>query len=425
MGWRIITSGCFLLSALAWAPVALAQQAPTPPDQAQVEPAQEALPELTPEERRLLGESLESDAQQEASAAPAPVVTAQPGAARGQASSNPDISLILDTAASYFRGEPDQLGAHDPNRTGFTLQQLEMHIEHNVDPFLRLDANLVFSQFGVEVEEAYATTLQLPGNLQARAGQFLTKFGRLNPTHPHSWSFLDQPLPNGKFFGGEGSRGLGAELSVLVPVDWFMEVVVSSHDAAGACCARSFYGAQDLGVDSAQDLLYTGAIKQFFPLGDSLSALWGLSMQAGPNPTGAGNRTEIYGSDLYVRYRPIDSTQRESLSWQTEAMLRRRQVPGDVLQDWGVYSQLVWSLTPQWEAGLRYERASGLANDPLDPAWTQARQRATAQATYYPSHFSRLRLQGAWDDPQWRENPTLALMLGLEVLVGAHGAHAY
>jgi hypothetical protein len=204
-----------------------------------------------------------------------------------------------------------------------------------------------------------------------------------------------------------------------------MEVVVSSNEAVGSCCARSFYGAQDLGVDNPQDLLYTGAVKQFFPLTDSLSALWGLSMQAGPNPTGAGNRTEIYGTDLYLRYRPVDSTQRETLSWQSEAMLRRRQVPGDVLQDWGAYSQLVWNLNPQWETGLRYEHVSGLKDDPLDPDWTQARQRASAQVTYYPSHFSRLRLQGAWDNPQWREDPTLSVMLGLEILVGAHGAHAF
>ena len=55
-----------------------------------------------------------------------------------------------------------------------------------VDPYFRFDSNLVFSQFGVEIEEAYATTLDLPANLQVRAGQFLTRFGRINATHPHA-----------------------------------------------------------------------------------------------------------------------------------------------------------------------------------------------------------------------------------------------
>ena len=59
------------------------------------------------------------------------------------------------------------------------------------------------AEFGVEVEEAYLTTLALPANLQVRASQFLTRFGRLNSTHPHAWDFTDQPLVNGRFFGGE------------------------------------------------------------------------------------------------------------------------------------------------------------------------------------------------------------------------------
>jgi hypothetical protein len=404
-----------------------AQEAPVEeaPAEAPAEPA-----EVSEEERRLLEAALGGDAQEEEGGEEAPInqgtfLVGSAQGPRGQASSNPNISLILDAAGAYFRGEPRQAGAHDPNKTGFTLQQLELHIDHSVDPYFRLDANIVFAQFGVEVEEAYATTLQLPGGLQARAGQFLTRFGRLNPTHPHSWSFLDQPLVSGKFFGGEGSRGLGAELSWLLPTGWFAELVGSVTDAAGACCARSFYGAQDLGVDNPGDLLGTVALKQFFPLGEDWSLLWGISAQAGPNASGAGNRTEIVGTDLYLRLRPADSTQREAVSWQTEAMLRRRQVPGAVLQDWGLYSQLIWNVDPQWELGARYEEVSGVASDPLDPEWVEARRRATAQVTYYPSHFSRLRLQGGWDQPGWVNDPTWIVMLGLEVLVGAHGAHNY
>jgi hypothetical protein len=66
-----------------------------------------------------------------------------------------------------------------------------------------------------------------------------------------------------------------------------------------------------------------------------------------------------------------------------------------------------------------------LAQDALDPDWTEARRRVSVQGTYYPSHFSRLRLQANYDQPGWREEPILALMLNAEVLVGAHGAHAY
>ncbi|MEY3014868.1 MAG: hypothetical protein RIT45_3603, partial [Pseudomonadota bacterium] len=149
----------------------------------------------------------------------------------------PDISLILDTAAAAFIGAPPaQLGNHDPRDAGFNLQQLELHMESSVDPYLQLETNIVFAQFGVEVEEAYARTTRLPGRVQLRAGQFLARAGRSNPKHPHAWHFADQALVNGKFFGSEGQRGLGAEVSWLAPLPWYVELIAGAAMADGACC---------------------------------------------------------------------------------------------------------------------------------------------------------------------------------------------
>jgi hypothetical protein len=338
----------------------------------------------------------------------------------------PQMSFILDVAGAWYSEEPIRPGAHDPSRTGFTFQQLELHAESSVDHIFELQLNLVFAEFGVEVEEAYARTLGLPGGLQVRAGQMLTRFGRLNETHPHSWSFVDQPLVNGKFFGSEGSRGLGGEVSWLAPLPWFLEVSGAMTEAGGACCARSFFGGNDFEVEGIGDFVYTVTLDQFFPLDDDWSISWGLSGQFGPNATGQDNRTEIYGSDLYLRWRPVDSTSRTAVSVQIEGMFRTRQVPGDVLQDWGLYAQLVANLTPRWEIGGRYDWVSGVAGDPLDPAEDAARHRASVQVTFYPSHFSRIRLQGNHDRPLWEGSDNgWAVILGLEFLIGAHGGHAF
>lgn len=380
--------------------------------------------EPTPEELEALAAAVAADAETTESSAPAPA--AAPSRGGGSQSMNPDIAVILDTAFAWFEGEaPMQLGAHDPNENGFNLQQLELSIGAAVDHVLRFDANLVFAQFGVEVEEAYATTLAMPAGLQLRAGQFLTRFGRLNPTHPHSWSFVDQPLVNGKMLGGEGSRGLGAEMSWLVPLPWYVEILVSSTDAAGECCARSFFGGDDPGVESPTDLLYTTALRQFFELSDSWGLQLGLSTQLGPNATGNDNRSEIYGADLYLRWRPVASVNRTAVSFTLEAMHRRRQVPDDVLVDTGGYAQLVWNITPAWEVGARGEYVEGVESDPTDPEWTEARHRQSVQATWYPSHFSRVRLQGSHDRPEWLDGPIWGTFLALEVVVGAHGAHTY
>lgn len=400
-------------------------QPPLPPVERPVErpaegpaegPAEEA--SVSDAEIKALEASLTQDVEEEA---PSPSPTPMPRAAGNM---NPNISLILNTALSGFSGPIAQLGAHDPNANGFTLQQLELHMESSVDPYFELQANIVFAEFGVEVEEAYARTLSMPWNLQVRAGQFLTKMGRLNPTHPHAWAMLDQPLVLGKFLGSEGSRGLGAEVSYLAPLPWFVESSLSATMIPGACCARSFGGGQTVEVEGPGDLLWTGRIAQFFELTSSWSLLWGTSAQFGPNPTGRGNRAEIYATDVYLRWRPAGSIRR-SLSLQVELMHRRRQTPETVLADTGGYAQLVWGIDQNHEVGSRFEWVQGVEDDPLDPLWNEARQRVSVQYTWMPSHFSRLRLQGGRDVLPGEQGESWSVMLGLQVLIGAHGAHEY
>ncbi len=339
---------------------------------------------------------------------------------------NPDISLIADVALGYFSDDaPLMVGGHDPNKTGFTLQQLELAVSAAVDPYFRFDANIVFSQFGVEIEEVYATTLALPWNLQVRVGQFLTRFGRVNNTHPHTWAFVDQTLAIGKFFGGEGNRGLGLELSWLVPaLPWYVEIIGSATDAAGASTARSFFGGDDLGVGGIGDFQYTAAIKQFFPLSNNWSLFWGLSFAGGPNPTGRDNRSEIYGTDLYIKYRPITHGSYTIVSLQAEYLLRRRQVPDDVLMDHGMYANLFWRFSRRWAVAARYEFVTGVDNDYLDVAWAGDRHRASANIPFWPTEFSRLRLQYGYDVPEWRDGYHM-VFLAMEFAVGAHGAHKF
>lgn len=343
-------------------------------------------------------------------------------------SMNPDISLIFDGAAAWFsKDDPQELGDHDPNRTGFTFQQLEMHLGANVDPFFKLDANLVFGEDGVEVEEAYATSLAFPAGLQLRAGQFLNRFGRRNPTHPHTWGFLDQPLVLGKFFGSEGSRGFGLELSWLVPLPWYVELVATAQGAGD----HPGYIAEDAPVEGLDDFLYTFALKQFFDLSDDWALQWGLSAQIGPNDSGPNNRTAIFGTDLFLRWKPVGSRGRTSVDFLIEAMLRQREVPGDVLVDWGGFAELRWQLDAEWALGLRHDIVSGLDpadGDPADPdhpEWTDYRQRTALAVDFLPSHFSRFRVQGGVDARGWESKVGGFAMIGLEVGIGAHGSHAY
>lgn len=401
-----------------------------PADEAIDAPNLDEPPPLSDAELEALTRAFEADQDQksEDAAGATAGATAAPDRRVGAAimsTLNPEMALILDVAFSYFSDTAMQLGAHDPHRTGFTFQQLEMSFAANVDPYFLFRANLVFAEFGVEIEEAYAQTTSLPGRLQLRAGQFLSRFGRINSTHPHSWQFLDQPLVNGRFFGGEGQRGVGAEISWLAPTSWYSEFIGSVMHGEGECCARSFDGGGELEIGGVQDFLYMLAWKNHFAFDASWSLAWGVSALLGPNATGYNNRSEVYGTDLYLRYRPVTSTRGDAFSLQVEVMHRRRQVPDDLRVDTGMYAQSIWRINRRWEAGARYEWVSGSPGDDLDPEWSSARHRASLQGTYYPSHFSRIRLQANYDNPTWRPRPIWSAMLGLEFVVGAHGSHDF
>jgi len=119
-----------------------------------------------------------------------------------------------------------QSGDHDPHVRGFTIPNAELAVDATVDPYFKGFTNIVWKldergETGVELEEMFAITTSLPWNLQFKAGQFFTEFGRQNPQHPHAWSFVDQPLVMNRMFGPDGLRSQGARVSWLLPTSFY------------------------------------------------------------------------------------------------------------------------------------------------------------------------------------------------------------
>src|SRR5216110_791656 len=129
-----------------------------------------------------------------------------------------------------------EVGDHDPQQRGFNARNIELALDGAVDPYFEGFANIVFkldndNQTDVEVEEAFMQTTSLPFNLQLKAGQFFAAFGRLNPTHPHTWDFADTPLVNGLFLGPDGLRGVGAQTSWTLPLPWYSQLIFANTTA--------------------------------------------------------------------------------------------------------------------------------------------------------------------------------------------------
>jgi hypothetical protein len=422
--------------------LANAQGEPPPPPPPAATPASPATqtasaPAPTAADLSDIQAALKADSRSAEATAQTPPSDAGASAAAATGSSgvqslNPDLSLIADFAAAAFsKDEHLQTGAHDPQRNGFNLQALELSLGAAVDPYLRFDSHITFDLDSVDVEEAYGTTLGLPFRLQARLGQFLNRFGRLNASHPHTWNFSDQPFALGRVFGAEGNKGLGGELSWLTPLPWYVELVGSTMMAEGEETSRSFLGGTARNVSGPKELELLAAAKQFFALSDNWSLAWGLSGAFGPNPSGPGNRSAIYGSDVYLKYRPITSQSPLVASLTSEWYYRRRQVPADIVQDVSSYTELFVRFAERWATAARYEYGTapfgtdgGTIADALDPEWTASRQRVALALTHYPSEFSRFRLQVSRDMPGWRSG-IWAGFLTAELAIGAHGAHAF
>ncbi|TAK03500.1 MAG: zinc-regulated TonB-dependent outer membrane receptor [Candidatus Manganitrophaceae bacterium] len=380
-----------------------------------------------------------------------PSLSAQEGTTpltRSAQTLNPEISLDgLFSAATFSDPEHLQFGAHDPNKRGFTLQNLELTLAGNVDPYFRGEAHLIFGleagESFVEVEEAFLTTLSLPYGLQIMGGHFFTRFGRQNPLHPHAWAFTDQNMINTLMFGGDGLRSPGVQISVLLPLPFYLELIGSVQNAEGETASsflftpdETFAGRPILtrDVHDAGDLLTLGRIKSSFDLSETVSLVAGTSHLFGPNGTGENTATRIHGVDLFLKWEPLTADHGwPFVTLQGEAMRRSYEAGEATLDDGtvlsqerfetdGFYIQSLYGFKRRWVAGVRYERSD--ATDPVEPA-SGARWRASSNLTFYPSEFSKIRLQYNYDKSDDRDDPIHAVFVQYEFLIGAHGAHTF
>jgi hypothetical protein len=349
-------------------------------------------------------------------------------------------------------------GGHDPSQRGFTVQNLELVLEGAVDPYFRGQANVVLQispegESVVELEEAYATTTSLPHGLQLKAGQFFTEFGRLNPSHPHSWDFVDQPLVNGRFFGPDGLRSVGARLSWLLPTDFYSEAFLTLQNSQGETLSsfrgvpgETLFGRElvDRDVKTVSDLLLVPRYAASFDLSDTQTLLVGASAALGPNGTGTDGRTRIYGVDGFWKWKapnafkgfPFVKVQGElmyrDLFADTSAAPSDAGAPGAAsFDDWGGYLQVNWGFKPGFVAGIRADSVGGDTGTPAgdasgpDASGLAHRFRLSPVLTWFPTEYSKLRLQYNFDHGDAFAADEHSLWLQLEFLLGAHSAHKF
>ena len=206
--------------------------------------------------------------------------------------------------------------------------------------------------------------------------------------------------------------------------------------------------AQD--VRSLKDFVYLMRWENAFDLSDELTAVFGASSLLGPNSSGPAGSTWLYGLDMKWRWTPADSFRGYPfLTWQTEYMRRQYDAaaasmevthegeepetaffPADTLEDWGVYTQLLYGFQINWAAGLRFEYANGRGRSythggRTDDPFRNERYRVSPLLSWRTSEFVRIRLQYNYDNATHLEDFAHSVWLGFEWLYGAHPAHRF
>jgi hypothetical protein len=279
-----------------------------------------------------------------------------------QTTINPDVSAVGD-----FRlfSHNDDSRADEVEKLNVADPELELLVGGYLNPYARADLVLAWhGEHNAAVEELYATVERgLPLGAALRVGKYLLEFGRLNPVHPHAYSFIERPLPHVAFFGDEGLSDVAVRSSFLIPTgDAYTEVMAGL--LKGDMFGENGHAHEEEAVedeDPKRDLGFFGRVTSSFALNESTELSLGVSTVNGVyaihQHETEGNpeqlRQWLLGTDLKYKYRPNRNT---ALQIEAEGIMRRAdQEEGDALTLYGGYGYLDYRFRQKYNFGGIFE----------------------------------------------------------------------
>ncbi|OUS26938.1 hypothetical protein A9Q99_17145 [Gammaproteobacteria bacterium 45_16_T64] len=390
---------------------------------------------------------------------------------------NPKISVILDGA--YYsdnvdgdgierldemagilggHGHEEDAHGHGGLSRGFNLRETELTLSGTVDPYLDAWLSVAFADGEAEVEEAYFETRGLPAGWKIKGGKFLSGVGYHNAQHLHSWDFADQNLAYLSLFGDHGLVDSGVQVTYQPATSMYTllgaEVLQGDQEKLGASLDGE--GLEE----EAGPHLTTFFAKAAPDLGADHALQFGLSyIHVGNHQEDHGDADEspavvellegeanVFGIDTVYKMLPTGSYGQGGLKLQAEYFYLTKdltiedaseadeigeEVTGE--QD-GFYIQAVYGFAPRWSIGARYS-ATGMTNDLEEEEKVDLGEssRTTLALTWYPTEFSKFRLQFAranisvFDEEEEQSNDDTfnQILLQYNISLGAHGAHQF
>jgi hypothetical protein len=384
---------------------------------------------------------------------PVPVLAENRQSAAAANAFNPEVSLILQGLYKNAKDVPGRSitgfasSGESINKRGFSVDETELVLAANVDPYWRGQAIVAMVDGQANIEEAWFQSLAIGEGVGLKVGRFRSGIGYLNEQHPHARDFSDAPLMYQAMFGDSYSQD-GVQLKWLAPTPLFVEF--------GAEIGR---GANFPGTDRNKNGAGSGAL--YVHVGDDLGVSNSWRVGASWLKTRASERTADFveiGSaavqgafsgdsttwlvDFIWKWAPNGNSAHQNFKFQSEYFVREEKgglnCVGSCMalsdssyksNQRGWYAQSVYQFAPEWRAGLRYEQldsgtrdfgvnTANLVVDRYQP------NKASVMVDYSWSEFSRVRLQFAQDKSMLGVTDN-QLILQYVMSLGAHGAHKF
>ena len=304
--------------------------------------------------------------------------------ARSQQKLNPNISLGGDFFAGFsssksdFVNEPSDV-SYGNNR--FEMREIEFSLLAPLDPFTRGKTFISITKEEIAIEEAYMEWLNLPLNMNLKAGIFYTEFGPLNRYHDHALPQFDRPRALVNYFTTGGLGGCGFSFNFMLPNLFFADA--STFDFAVINGGNNF----SFTNEGKYNLMTVGQFKNYYDLSRDTYLEFRLSGAAGRNDPDEKYNSYVGSLGMILKWVPVGRSKYRTVDWRTEFLYGYREGVLKDVSSKGSYSSL------QYKLNARYWLTGRIGYSELPYDNTQSEWDFTACLDLWQSEFVFMRFQ--------------------------------
>lgn len=299
----------------------------------------------------------------------------------------------------------------------FELREIELDLRASIDPWADGVVIIAFEPHGphaaVDIEEGYVVIKKLPllddapWGLNIKIGRYLQPFGRFNQIHTHDLPQIDQPAPVQVFLNNHAFSRIGVSAEFFIP---------TPGDNNSLRLNLNLINGGGLQFHKIKDPRYPAGLARlawFWDLAPEHDLEVGSSAYLENNPEANVQPLQLYGADIYYKWRPYKQGEKRSFLVGTELFVANGVNGKNGYWPLGTFVWAQYQINQWFYPGVRYSYYQGVQHDNPNHA-------VGAFLTYYTTEFLRLRAGYEWDNHEQNK-----FLLEVNFVMGSHPVEPY